>query len=112
MLFVLASTGLTFIIVDGGIAEDFRNFVDENAPEKLASMIHCHQCTGFWAGLLCGFLVFSSLTFLQFIACGFAGSFLGLITSYIFDYLVAQSVVDLKNSRDEEIKRLLAEEEK
>jgi hypothetical protein len=40
-------------------------------------MITCHQCTGFWSGILCGIILVSWNPFI-ILACGFAGSGLGL----------------------------------
>jgi hypothetical protein len=75
ILFCLAATGMTLILVQGSIFEPFRVAVARgvvrverkrekgNLPpgftfvEFVHKMLQCVQCTGFWCGLLCGFFL-------------------------------------------------------
>jgi len=76
-LFILATIGLTHIIVDSSILEGFRTFYKRIMPEKLGKLVDCHQCSGFWAGIICALIIFGWNP-LIIVACGFAGSGLGL----------------------------------
>ena len=62
---------------------------------KCHEMIHCHQCAGLWAGLAVGWLVFSNLNFWQWLACGFAGSFVSMFIAIYYNYLESQTIVGL-----------------
>ena len=81
LLFLLAATGTTLILVRGSIFEPFRNFLakevarihrrrqKKNLPpsfsliESLSELINCPQCMGFWCGLFCGLFLVTSDTF-------------------------------------------------
>jgi hypothetical protein len=60
LLVVLASVGLTHIIVRGSIMQFLHNWTKEG-PDQLGfkaflnDLITCYQCTGFHAGLFCSF---------------------------------------------------------
>ena len=50
LYFVLASYGLTFILVYGKIFEDLRP--PKNYSKKWNTLFHCPLCIGFWVGCL------------------------------------------------------------
>ena len=54
VVFILASWGLTHLVVSGKILEGFRNWfiIRSSFMEK---MLTCYQCTGFWSGLIISF---------------------------------------------------------
>lgn len=78
ILFCLAATGMTLIIVQGSIFEPLREILarkveklEQNRKEKNLSrkftilesihkILHCLQCTGFWCGIFCGFFLLTS----------------------------------------------------
>lgn len=117
VLFVAGSIGLAHIMVDGKILLPLRNWLANPvlpwwlgwlsyAPEflksffkwfvgKASEMITCHQCAGLWAGLLVGLLAFRDLSFWQWLACGFAGSFLSMFIAIYYNYLEAQTIIKL-----------------
>jgi hypothetical protein len=53
ILFLLWTTGATFIVVSSTILEPVRQFIFSKIPlsEKLLT---CHMCTGFWIGVFAG----------------------------------------------------------
>ena len=59
ILFLLASAGLTTILIDSSIVDPLRTRLEKVLPTKLYSMFQCYQCMGFWTGVVCG----SSLLF-------------------------------------------------
>jgi hypothetical protein len=48
--FILASWGMTQIIVYSSIFETTRHFIAEKS-DWLGALIHCPMCTGFWVGV-------------------------------------------------------------
>jgi len=57
LFFVIGLIGMTFIIVDSTIATGFRKWWRDHMKYKLfghdiAEIVDCHQCAGFWVGLL------------------------------------------------------------
>lgn len=103
VFFAFASIGLTHIIVDSKIAMPVRNFFDKRLPSYISSAIHCYQCSGFWCGLVSGMICFWPVVYslhwfhviFYFIAAGWAGSFLGNFSAIYFNYLDAQSLINL-----------------
>ena len=86
LLFILGTFGLMHVIVDGEILEPFRSFIDKYVTPRLASMVHCYQCMGFWAGALMSLFLISYNPLVVFIhAC--IGSYLGLLSPYILTFL-------------------------
>ena len=125
LFFCLASVGLTAILVDGAIFSSLRRYVAEeterirrrrerkNLPpsftlyEAAHEILGCHQCCGFWAGLLCSPYLLTSEPFWNGLSMGprllvnylFAVFFCGLVGSllatfylrsieYVFAYTV------------------------
>ncbi len=80
LLFVVATVGLTAILVDGKIFAFFREKLFERArflrekrerlklrpnftfTEFFEGILTCYQCCGFWSGLLCGLFLVVSFT--------------------------------------------------
>lgn len=50
----------------------------QSKSDFVGNLITCHQCTGFWCGLVCGKIILASWNPFIILACGFAGSGLGL----------------------------------
>lgn len=115
VLFIAGSIGFAHILVDGAIFSWLRNWLREptlgttlntllawlswiTPPiqwviAKISEMINCHQCCGFWTGLLCSCLVFSDIAGWQILVGGFAGSFFSMAMAIVFNYLEAQTVL-------------------
>ena len=100
VLFILASIGMTHIIIDGSIFEFLRNWIKKNLPQKLAQLFQCYMCLGFWCGIFISFLIFKENIFYIF-ACGCASSILSQFTAIIFNLLEA-ATIKLTSNLDEE----------
>lgn len=90
VLFVMATIGLTNVITESSIAEPIRSWWKENTNAFFADAIECHQCVGWWSGLICSVLFFNfSYMFIPFaLACAFAGSFLSSFEKVLRNYLI------------------------
>lgn len=78
LFFALATIGLTNIIVHGRILDLIKiggNSIREwmQSFEWSKQLFECYECTGFWAGLICGSMIVSH-QFHVILMCGFAGS--------------------------------------
>lgn len=103
LIFALGSIGLTHIIVDSKFFEGIRNLVDKHLPKDIAYMIHCYQCAGFWAGVLCGSICFWHLLSIYgygilmkclfMLVCGWASSFLSNLAATYLNYLDSQTIL-------------------
>ena len=95
ILFIFGSVGLTHIIVDSNIIQPVRDAFDKYLPEKIAKLIHCYVCSGFWAGLFCSWAAFSSITPWQILVGGFASSFLANFVAVFMNYLEAATFINM-----------------
>jgi hypothetical protein len=59
LLMLLGAVGMTVIIVEGAIFVPVKTFLKRFIPEAIMKVLDCHQCCGFWSGLI------MSLFFLQ-----------------------------------------------
>lgn len=97
ILFAMATVGLTNIIVDPAtIAKPFRDFVDTRCHPWIAKLFSCYQCTGTWAGFLCGYLLVGRDPWVVFL-CGMAGSYLCTMSATYMNYLEARSIVGVED---------------
>jgi purine-cytosine permease-like protein len=93
IIFCFSVIGLTNIIVDpAAIFAPVRNAIEKTGIEWLSKLVSCYQCTGTWAGFLCGFLVFGPHPGTLF-CCGMAGSFLATLSATYMNYLEARSIL-------------------
>jgi len=76
--FVLATIGLTTLLVEGSIFAPVR---------RLLPMLECYQCTGFWAGGIIGALMFYEPAAVFLAAC--SGSFLSVLGGMSLDLIEA-----------------------
>ena len=81
VVFILASAGLTHIIVDSDIMESLRNI----CPKKIKKLLTCHQCTGFWSGMLVSVGAFNSFDPIIIFLSGLMGSYIGMFSDTILD---------------------------
>jgi len=101
LLFILGVIGMTHIIVDASIFQWLRNAIDKYLPEKVAAGIHCYQCTGFWCGLFCGWIMLSDSPLKMFVA-GCAGSVLANFAALYMNYLEARTIISLPDIKEED----------
>ena len=115
--FLLAAVGMTHVVVDGNVADPFRRFMKwiskklinyiNPQPEDTwylktmkwfaeipGEVVDCHQCSGFWCGIICGYILVCH-HFWMLIMCGFANSIAALAVAYVLTYLQARSIVDI-----------------
>lgn len=78
IMFVLATIGLANILVHGSILDHIK--IRGRSARKWMhywewseALFSCYECTGFWAGLFCGFLFFGS-SWWMILPAGFIGS--------------------------------------
>jgi hypothetical protein len=102
---VIGLVGLTFIVVEGKIASGCRKWWKDNVHFNLFGhdmneMVDCHQCAGFWIGLI-GFPVLLAwmptpskymlwnflMLPMMFLISGFATSFLSMSAKAVLDWL-------------------------
>jgi hypothetical protein len=99
--FLLASWGLTHILVSSTILKGFRDWCHIRIP-FLGRMLECYQCTGFWASLFI-YLIFPALNFgslsfpikdfhfnLDFLIAPFIGSGACSFLSVLFSRLIVK----------------------
>lgn len=91
ILWALAAIGMTDIAVSSSVAKPMREFLKKQSP-VFGEMLTCHQCTGFWcgiiAGLLLGFTYVPGIGLLAYLVLfGFASSFLAPLGKSILEAL-------------------------
>lgn len=95
ILFVMATIGLTNIMVDGVVMDKPRQwFVDRKENwfcDKITKILECYQCAGFWCGLFCWIIGL----WMPWLLYGFVGSFVAVLTAHVFAYFEAVSIVNL-----------------
>ena len=100
-IFMLAVIGMTDIIVESKIFSPVRGLLRKVLPECVYEVFECHQCSGTWCGLICGFLVWGfNWKILILSAC--AGSFLATMAYLIMEILEGQALLfDFEDDEDE-----------
>ena len=89
ILFVLATIGLTYILVDSKVLDDdhlgwrstFQGWLG-----KYKDLLECYACTSFWTGLVMG-LLFITWNPFYILGCGFAGTCLGHLYRNVMDLI-------------------------
>lgn len=84
---LLATIGLTHLIVDSTILETPRVWLKEHYP-KIGQLVRCYQCAGFWAGLTVGLITYG-WEWRLLLLCAFTGSFLGPFGDALLDWQVS-----------------------
>lgn len=96
-LFSLAVIGLTNIVVDPAtIFAPIRFAIEKSGVKWLDKLVSCYQCSGAWAGFLCGWLIFGPDPSVIF-CCGMAGSFLATFNATYMNYLEAKSILGVED---------------
>jgi hypothetical protein len=52
LLMLLGGVGMTVIIVEGQIFVPIKEFLKKFMPAFFMKMLDCHQCCGFWSGII------------------------------------------------------------
>lgn len=104
ILFLLATIGMTHIVVHGSIFEGVRNWLEKKLPSKIYEVFTCYQCSGTWCGFICGAMLVSLNPFVVF-CCGCAGSFVAALANQVMEYIETKTVIDI-----EDINRLVGAE--
>lgn len=92
VFWAIASVGMTMIVVDGSIFRKVRELADKYLWSGVAEILHCHQCAGFWCGIIMSILLVSYQPHIWF-ACGCASSCLCVYSAYLLEYIEAKTVV-------------------
>lgn len=95
ILFIFGAIGLTHIIVDNDIMLPVRNVFDKYLHPKVAKLVHCYQCSGFWCGMFSCWAAYPSATLWQIIIGGFAGSFLANFLAVFMNYIEAATYIHM-----------------
>jgi hypothetical protein len=98
LYFILASWGMTQILVYGSIFEDARDWIVEKS-DWLGTLINCPMCTGFWAGaFLFGINGLTELFNFEYnIANLFILSCVASATSYALNVIVSDSGIKINH---------------
>ena len=86
ILFIIATIGMTHIIIDGSIFSSLRDCVKKNFPSKIATLVECYMCAGFWCGVFTGFCLGVNKP-TELFSCGCAGSILSQTTAVLLNTL-------------------------
>lgn len=89
-IFVAGVIGMTSIVVDGLIFNWARSLLKSILPTSVYEGIECHQCMGFWCGLLMGWVMLSQDPWVIF-AAGCAGSFLASWSNLLFELVISKT---------------------
>jgi hypothetical protein len=100
LLFVLAVIGMTNILVDSRLFEPVRCWLQKVLPTKVYEVLECHQCTGFWTGMICGLILLSFNPFIVF-ACGCAGSFVSAFAYILMEFILSKTEFSLEVPAEE-----------
>jgi hypothetical protein len=86
VFFALATIGLTNVLVHGRILDviGVRPLLKKFLPPTVFSVFECYECSGFWAGIIVGLMLYPWQLFL---ICGLAGSVLAMTFTDLINYL-------------------------
>ena len=104
MLLLIGGVGMTTIIVEGEIFLPVKAFLGKFMPKYFMKMLGCHQCCGFWSGVLLSLLLawpyHDSATTGQLtlnvgknFASGCAVSLLSVLWASVMLYIESQTVI-------------------
>lgn len=92
ILFVLATIGLTNILIYGEILNDLRDYVHDHAPDWMVTILECYQCCGFWSGIVTGYALLTH-DLSGVLMTGFAGSFVSHFAALVTEFIESRSIV-------------------
>lgn len=102
LMTILGAVGATHILIDGRIFETLRNKVLKSESTKkycpfVVDWITCHQCGGFWVGLIFAILNLYTLNPITLVLVGSAVSLLSMMSKALLSYWEMNLVVDLND---------------
>jgi hypothetical protein len=104
LFFVLATVGMSHIIVDGSILQWFRDGVKKIAVKlnmpKIGGVVDCYLCCGTWCGFFMGWVWISNNPF-EIFACGCAGGFLSNFAAVFLNWIESATIVNLPTEDNE-----------
>ncbi len=98
LLFIMATIGLTNILIYGSIFNGLREWIKKRVSKKVREGMECYQCMGTWVGAFCGYVMITHEIGGVFM-CAFAGSFAAMLAAKIVEYLEANSMVSLGENK-------------
>lgn len=54
ILWMIATAGLTSIVVDSKLGQPFRDAMSKRWPNSIGYLVTCYQCVGTYSGAACG----------------------------------------------------------
>lgn len=110
LIYILIGWGVTDILVNGSILNPLRNYILVRIP-FLYKLFSCIQCSGFWVGILLGFLSVINITttplqnyhwFAQILGSGFLISGISVVINSIIFNLLSTRPKKILSDSDEE----------
>lgn len=102
ILFLMATVGLTNIMVFGSIFNSLRHHMRKALPAHIYELFECYQCMGTWVGAGCGYVLMTHDA-VGVAMCAFAGSFAAHYAALAQEWLEANSVVTITDHEDPEV---------
>jgi len=99
VLFALSVIGMTNIVVNSSLFKPIREFFKDWT--YIYDLLTCSTCSGFWVGLLCGYILFN-LSWATIFLLGCAGSFLATVGDLWLDKLEGSIVHYFDDEADDE----------
>lgn len=85
--FILATAGLTHIVVYSHLFEGFREWFNTEDLQWLYRLFTCPKCAGWWLSMPIYFIIYPAEMSLQFLAFNFIGSLASYVASILIDWL-------------------------
>lgn len=102
ILFILATIGMTNIIVHGAIFDDDHLKLRSWALARLGKvgdLFTCYECTGWWSGLIMGCTLFDWHPTTS-IPCAFAGAALGHLYTLLTNLIESNIAYEISGDED------------
>jgi len=100
--FALATIGLTNIMVHGKILDviGLRPWLREHMRPDYFQVFECYECSGFWAGLICGLFFLSPYHWWLLPICGFAGSAIAQTYTDVLYWLRSKTEFEVSDAEE------------
>lgn len=97
IIYCLGTIGMTHILVSSEmpLIMWFRESVLKKLPGKWSTIANCYVCMGFWCGLVCGYIAFPNISWMQLFLTGCASSFLSQWGAIYLNYLEATTFLNI-----------------
>lgn len=100
LLFLFVATaGMTGIVVDGTILMPVKSVFKKFMPAKFMELFDCYQCSGFWCGAFCGYLLLGFRPAVLIVAA-MAGSYVAQIGTRLQNLIESKILIDLGDPND------------